>query len=87
MPKKQKKEIDIDPIDFFYETDYTSSNLTKFIEIYKQVYNRIPCLECKKKHVEIKKEIFDLHKPIFGILRKKYCLDCWIKKIYSKIII
>lgn len=83
MSKKiiKKKNIKYQPIDFFYKTDYTCTTVSKFTEMYENVYNRIPCLECKDKAVEIKKEIFDIHEPRFGILRKKYCLHCWLKKV------
>jgi len=83
MPKKVIKNKYVKPqfIDLFYRTDYTANTVDKFIEIWNNVYNRIPCLECKERSVEIKKDIFDMHKPIFGILRKKYCLQCWLQKV------
>ena len=69
------------PIDFFYETKYKSNTANGIIEIYNKVYERIPCLDCNEKSVEIKRCIIDNYTPTFGILRKKYCLSCWLKRL------
>jgi hypothetical protein len=60
MPKKQiKQPKKPQEIDFFYRTDYSATTVKGFTEIWNKVYNRIPCLQCKKNPVEIKKEIFE----------------------------
>ena len=83
MPKKKQIKQQKKPqvIDFFYRTDYSATTVNEFTEIWNKVYNRIPCLQCKINPVEIKKEIFDIHEPRFGILRKNYCLHCWLQKV------
>lgn len=86
MPKKKeiKEQKKTQPIDFFYKTNYSATTVDKFTEIWKKTYNRIPCIECKQNPVEIKREIFDIHEPRFGILRKHYCLHCWLQKVSLK---
>ena len=83
MPKKiiKKQPEKPEPIDFFYRSIYSETTVNKFMELYKKVYNRIPCIECKENPVEIKKDIFDIHEPRFGILRKNYCMSCWLEKV------
>ena len=86
MPKKKEIKEYVKPKfkDEFYRTDYSATTVDKFTEIWKKLYNRIPCIECKQNPVEIKREIFDIHEPRFGILRKKYCLHCWLEKVSLK---
>lgn len=86
MSKKVKKKEYVKPQfkDEFYRTDYSATTADKFTELWGNVYNRIPCIECKVNPVQIKREIFDIHEPRFGILRKKYCLHCWLEKVTLK---
>lgn len=86
MPKKIKKKeyTKPPPIDCFYRTEYSATTVNQFTQIWNKVYNRIPCVECKVNPVEIKREIFDIHEPRFGILRKKFCMSCWLKKVTLK---
>ena len=77
MPKKTdyKKKPVIQPIDCFYETDYTSHTATGIQTLYNDLRFRIACKLCKINNVDIKMEVNDTYLPTFVIMRKFYCID------------
>ena len=78
---KQKIEK-IPPIDFFYETSYTSNTANGIKELYDTII--FACKSCKVRGVDTKMEILETRLPTFVLYRKNYCITCWLKFIYSK---
>lgn len=72
------------PIDEFYQTEYTFSLANNISLFYNNNYYHFICINCNKKHVEIKKEIIDFKQPFFAIFRKKYCISCWLEIFNAK---
>jgi hypothetical protein len=79
----KNKKIKFDPVDFFYETSFKENTVNKIKTIYDDFIYRFPCKDCQTEHVESKIEIKDTYNPIFVIVRKQYCLHCWLKRINS----
>lgn len=72
----------IQKIDFFYETLYTSTTASGIKKLYDTI--QFACKSCKVKEVDMKMEVLDNKLPIFVLYRKNYCVDCWLKLLYSK---
>jgi len=85
MTKKRivKKEVVISHVNFFYETSYQANTVTKIKEIYDDVMIRIPCNNCKIESVETMMKVKDVIHPTFVIMRKQYCLGCWLQKVMT----
>ena len=85
MPKSiiKNKKIKISPVDFFYETSIEEHTVSKIKETYDDVKYRFPCKDCQVEPVESKIVVKDTYCPIFVIVRKQYCLHCWLKRINS----
>ena len=71
------------PIDNFYETNYTSNTSTGITNEYYRLYDRIPCIKCSQNPVDIKPSESRESHQLFAILRKRYCFKCWLKTINS----
>jgi len=76
-------KVEIEPVDFFYETSYQENTVTKIKEIYNDVMKRIPCNNCKIESVETTMKVKDIIHPTFVITRKQYCISCWLQKIHQ----
>jgi len=72
----------IQKIDFFYQSSYTSTTASGIKKLYDTIH--IACKSCKVKEVDMKMEVLDNKLPIFVLYRKKYCVDCCLKLLYSK---
>lgn len=75
--KKEDKKVE--PVDFFYETKYTAHTATNIKKLYESV--SFICLDCKLNKVETKMDVYN-QEPTFIILRKHFCLQCWLKHVY-----
>jgi len=82
--KTYSKSIKIttcEPVDFFFLTKYTSSNVKQMLEIYNEVKDTMICRACNVNCVDTKLELKDTYGPTFVIVRKNYCLSCWLQKV------
>jgi hypothetical protein len=77
-----KKQI-IQPIDFFYDTEYISHTANGITQLHNDLKYRFPCKLCKNNYVDTKLSIKDMHTPTFVIMRKFFCFTCWLKEINS----
>lgn len=68
-------------VDFFFSTNYTASNVNKMLEIYHKVKDRMFCRLCNVNCVDTKLECKDTYGPTFVIVRKNYCVSCWLQKV------
>ena len=82
MKYKKKEDNKIRSVDFFYETEYTAHTVNNIKTLYDNV--SFTCRDCKLNNVETKMDIYN-HKPTFIILRKQFCLNCWLKRIHYKV--
>ncbi len=77
--KIQPKNKKVLPVDFFIETRSTSNTASGIKELFKTT--RFTCIFCKENDVDTKISILDTTLPTFVLLRKHYCLSCWLKLI------
>ena len=77
--KIQPKNKKVLPMDFFIETRYTSNTASGIKELCETT--SFTCIFCKENDVETKMAISDTTLPTFVLLRKHYCLSCWLKLI------
>ena len=82
-PIIKKKKIKINPVDFFNETSFEANTVNKINTIYDDLIDRFPCKDCHVDPVESKIVVKDTYYPTFVIVRKQYCLHCWLKRINS----
>ena len=76
--KNEKKSID-----FFYKTDYSFSTTKGITKIYKEIHRDFRCRNFCKNQVESKIEITDTYYPTFTIVRKNFCISCWLDILNS----
>jgi hypothetical protein len=69
-PIIKNKKIKINPVDFFNETSFEANTVNKINTIHEEP-------------VESKIVVKDTYYPTFVIVRKQYCLHCWLKRINS----
>jgi hypothetical protein len=74
-PKNKK----VQPLDFFIETRSTSNTASGIKELFETTH--FACVLCKENDVDTKISILDTTLPTFVLLRKHYCLSCWLKLI------
>lgn len=77
--KIQPKNKKVLPMDFFIETRSTSNTASGIKELSETT--SFTCIFCKDNDVETKMAISDTKLPTFVLLRKHYCLSCWLKLI------
>ncbi len=77
--KIQPKNKKVLPVDFFIETRCTSNTASGIKELFETTI--FTCIFCKDKNVDTKISILDTTLPTFVLLRKHYCLSCWLKLI------
>jgi len=77
--KIQTKNKKVQLVDFFIETPYTSNTASGIKELCDAT--RFICTLCKNNNVDTKMAILDTTLPTFVLLRKHYCLSCWLKLI------
>lgn len=70
-----RKKTKVEPVDYFYETNYTASTSTKITMLYNTL--KLQCKNCRTSHVDMKMIVKDTYNPTFVILRKLYCISCW----------
>ena len=78
---KSTKITTYEHVDFFFLTKYTSSNVKKMLEIYNKVKDTMICSSCNVNCVDTKLEVKDTYGPTFVIVRKNYCVSCWLQKV------
>jgi len=78
---KSSKITTCEPIDCFFSTKYTASNVNKMLEIYNEMKDMMICRLCNVNCVDTKLECKDTYSPTFVIVRKNYCLSCWLQKV------
>lgn len=69
------------PINFFYDTKYTSNISDGIHKIYNELKCTFYCHKCTCYSVDMNISVRDTIRPTFVIQRKQYCSHCWIKKI------
>ncbi len=77
--KIQPKNKKVQPLDFFIETRSTSNTASGIKELFETTH--FTCIFCKENDVDTKISILDTTLPTFVLLRKHYCLSCWLKLI------
>lgn len=78
---KSTKIMTCKPVDCFFSTKYTASNVNKMLEIYHKVKDMMICRSCNVNCVDTKLEVEDTYGPTFVIVRKNYCVSCWLQKV------
>jgi|AntAceMinimDraft_18_1070375.scaffolds.fasta_scaffold781764_1 hypothetical protein len=78
---KSTKLMECEPLDCFFVTSYTASTVNKILEIYHKVKDKMICHACNANCVDTKLDVKDTYSPTFVILRKRYCLSCWLQKM------
>lgn len=71
----------LDEVDYYFYTSYTANTVNKIMEIYNDVKHSMLCRSCKLTSVDTKLEVRETYHPTFVIVRKHYCLSCWLQKV------
>jgi hypothetical protein len=74
MQNKTRKSIDP-----FFETNYTATTFDTINQLYQKTH--FYCIICKKNLVDKKIDVQDYSEPRFVILRKSYCIHCWLPMV------
>ena len=67
----------------YYETSYTARTVDGIKELYETL--NFACNECKIRRTDSKMEVQDTYYPTFVIMRKKICMECWLKMVSKNI--
>lgn len=67
--------------DYYFVTGYTATTVNKITKMYSEVKDKMICQLCNANNVDTKLDIKDTYNPTFVIMRKKYCLLCWLQKV------